>query len=127
MDAYARDVGQADVHVARPEVRAILAGDLVVAAVVVAVARLLAGEAGRLDLPLGRTRPATAAGAGLAQLPDLLLGRRRDLALALLLEHPLPLFPARLYLTQEMCTSLGDNMQVTFLFTFLPIKYEAET
>jgi hypothetical protein len=39
---------------------------------------------------------ATAVRAGLAELPDLLLGRRRDLALALLLEHLLPLLPASL-------------------------------
>jgi hypothetical protein len=63
IDAHARDVVQADVHAAHGELRALVARDLVLPPVVVAVARLLAREAGRLDLPLGRrTRPAAGAG-----------------------------------------------------------------
>lgn len=67
--AYAGDVCQADVHVEQPEVRALVAGDLVVPAVAVGMGRLLVREAGRFDLPLGRrrrTRVATLAAAAAA-------------------------------------------------------------
>ena len=101
--AYAGDVCEADFDVERPELRAVVAGDLVVPAVAVGVARPLAREAGRLDVPHGLAAAVAAAAsrAGPAQLPYLLLGRRRDLALALLLEHLLPLFPASLLKTER--------------------------
>ena len=102
--AYAGDVCKADFDVERPELRAVVAGDLVVPAVAVGVERPLSREAGRLDVPHGLTAAVAAAAApraGPAQLPYLLLGRRRDLALALLLEHLLPLFPASLLKTER--------------------------
>jgi hypothetical protein len=74
MRAYAGDVCQADFDVERPEMRAVVDGDLVVPVVAVGVARPPSDEAGRLDVPHGLAASVAAA----AREQDLLSSRIRS-------------------------------------------------